>query len=165
MAGANGFEIGQQAPDFCLPNQDEEEVCLRDLRGRWVVLYFYPKDNTSGCTREAVDFTTHLDAFRDHNAVVIGVSPDSTRSHRNFAGKHGLKVTLLSDPEHKVIEQYGAWQLKKMYGREYYGVVRSTFLIDPEGKIAWVWPRVKVKGHVEAVLQKLVELQAGRNAE
>ena len=159
MAEANVPNVGEPAPDFCLPNQDEDTVCLRDLKGKWVVLYFYPKDNTSGCTREAVDFTTHLDAFRERNAVILGVSPDSTRSHRNFCNKHNLKITLLSDPEHKVIEAYGAWQLKKMYGREYYGVMRSTFLIDPEGKIAWVWPQVKVKGHVEEVLDKLVELQ------
>ncbi len=159
MAAGSVLEVGQEAPDFCLPNQDEEQVCLRDLRGKWVVLYFYPKDNTSGCTREAVDFTTHLDAFRERGAVILGVSPDSTRSHRNFCNKHNLKITLLSDPEHKVLEAYGVWQLKKMYGREYYGVVRTTFLIDPEGKIAWIWPRVKVKGHVEAVLQKLLELQ------
>ena len=165
MAETSAPKVGEPAPDFCLPNQDDKMVCLRDLQGKWVVLYFYPKDNTSGCTREAVDFTTFLNAFHERNAVVIGISPDSTRSHRNFTSKHGLKVTLLSDPEHKVIESYGAWQLKKMYGREYYGVVRSTFLIDPEGKIAWVWPRVKVKGHVEAVLQKLVELQTERNAE
>ncbi len=151
--------VGDPAPDFCLPNQDDAQVCLHDLRGRWVVLYFYPKDNTSGCTREAVDFTQHLEAFAERNAVVLGVSPDSTRSHRNFAQKHGLRVTLLSDPEHKVLEAYGVWQKKRMYGREYWGVVRTTFLIDPEGRIAWVWPNVKVKGHVEAVLAKLTELQ------
>lgn len=160
MAKANVLEVGQPAPDFCLPNQDDEEVCLRDLRGKWVVLYFYPKDNTSGCTREAVDFTEHLDAFRARNAIILGVSPDSTRSHRNFCNKHNLKITLLSDPEHSVLEAYGVWQLKRMYGREYWGVVRTTYLINPEGKIAWVWPKVKVKGHVEAVLQKLSELQS-----
>ncbi len=151
--------VGEPAPDFCLPNQDEETVCLRDLRGKWVVLYFYPKDNTSGCTREAVDFTQHLEAFEARGAVVLGVSPDSVKSHRNFRSKHDLRVTLLSDPEHKVLEAYGAWQLKRMYGREYWGVVRSTYLIDPEGKIAWVWPKVKVAGHVEEVLNKLRELQ------
>ena len=151
--------VGDPAPDFCLPNQDDAQVCLHDLRGRWVVLYFYPKDNTSGCTREAVDFTQHLEAFAERNAVVLGVSPDSTRSHRNFAQKHGLRVTLLSDPERKVLEAYGVWQKKRMYGREYWGVVRTTFLIDPEGRIAWVWPNVKVKGHAEAVLAKLMELQ------
>ncbi len=159
MADAVKLSVGEQAPDFCLPNQDDEIVCLRDLRGKWVVLYFYPKDNTSGCTREAVDFTQHLDEFERLNAVVIGVSPDSTRSHRRFQEKHGLRVTLLSDPEHNVLEKYGVWQLKRMYGREYWGVVRSTFLIDPEGKIVRIWPKVKVAGHTEDVLQTLKEQQ------
>ncbi len=153
------LEIGKKAPDFCLPDQNNKEVCLEDFRGKWVILYFYPKDNTSGCTREAIDFTEHLDEINSLNAVVLGVSPDSVKSHVRFREKHGLKVTLLSDPEHEVLETYGAWQLKKMYGREYYGVVRSTFLIDPEGKIAFIWPKVKVKGHVEAVIEKLKELQ------
>ena len=153
------LEIGKKAPDFCLPDQDSNEVCLEDFRGKWIILYFYPKDNTSGCTREAIDFTEHLDEINSLNAVVLGVSPDSVKSHVRFREKHGLKVTLLSDPEHKVLETYGAWQLKKMYGREYYGVVRSTFLIDPEGKIAFIWPKVKVKGHVEAVIEKLKEFQ------
>lgn len=153
------LEIGKKAPDFCLPDQNNKEVCLEDFRGKWVILYFYPKDNTSGCTREAIDFTEHLDEINSLNAVVLGVSPDSVKSHVRFREKHGLKVTLLSDPEHEVLETYGAWQLKKMYGREYYGVVRSTFLIDPEGKIALTWPKVKVKGHVEAVIEKLKELQ------
>ncbi len=159
MADAVKLSVGEQAPDFCLPNQDDEIVCLRDLRGKWVVLYFYPKDNTSGCTREAVDFTQYLDEFERLNAVVIGVSPDSTKSHRRFQEKHGLRVTLLSDPEHNVLEQYGVWQLKRMYGREYWGVVRSTFLIDPEGKIVRIWPKVKVAGHAEDVLQALKEQQ------
>ena len=131
---------------------------MRDFRGKWIVLYFYPKDNTSGCTREAVDFIEHLDEFEKLNAAVLGVSPDSVKSHQRFIEKHNLKVTLLSDPEHKVIEQYGAWQLKKMYGREYYGVVRSTFLINLDGHISYIWPKVKVKGHVEEVKKKLIEL-------
>ncbi len=156
--------VGDLAPDFCLPDQNEEEVCLHHLRGQWVVLYFYPRDNTSGCTREAVDFTRHLDAFAAHNAVVLGVSPDSPRSHRNFAQKHHLRVRLLSDPEREVLTRYGVWQKKRLYGRESWGVVRTTFLIDPEGKIAWVWPRVKVQGHAEAVLAKLQELQAASSS-
>lgn len=155
-------KVGAVAPDFCLPDQDEQEICLHDLRGQWVVLYFYPKDNTSGCTLEAVEFTRHLDAFAARNATVIGVSPDSPRSHRRFREKHNLQVRLLSDPEHRVLEQYGVWQKKRRYGREYWGVVRTTFLIDPDGRIAWVWPNVRVKGHVEAVLAKLAELQAER---
>ncbi len=152
------LKIGDKAPEFCLPDQDGREVCLKDFRGKCVVLYFYPKDNTSGCTREAIDFTEHIDEFHRLNCEVIGVSKDSVRSHRNFADKHGLKVILLSDPEHRVIEQYGAWKLKKRYGREYYGTQRSTFLIDPEGIIRHIWPNVRVKGHVEDVLNKLREL-------
>ncbi len=152
------LKIGDKAPEFCLPDQDGREVCLKDFRGKWVVLYFYPKDNTSGCTREAIDFTEHIDEFHRLNCEVIGVSKDSVRSHRNFADKHGLKVILLSDPEHRVIEQYGAWKLKKRYGREYYGTQRSTFLIDPEGIIRHIWPNVRVKGHVEDVLNRLREL-------
>ncbi len=105
-----------------------------------------------------MDFTAHKTDFEKLNAVIIGVSPDSTKSHRKFQDKHNLNIILLSDPEHKIIEKYGAWVLKKMYGREYYGVQRSTFLIDPDGKIAYMWKKVKVKGHVEAVLNKLNEL-------
>ncbi len=154
------LEVGEKAPSFCLPNQDNKNVCLEDFRGKWVILYFYPKDNTSGCTREAIDFTTHLPVIEEYNAVVIGVSPDSVKSHINFIRKHNLQITLLSDTEHTVLEAYGAWGLKKRYGREYYGVIRSTFLIDPEGRIAYIWRNVRVNGHVEAVLEKLKELQS-----
>jgi peroxiredoxin Q/BCP len=150
--------IGEKAPDFCLPNQDNEEVCLRDLQGSWVVLYFYPKDNTPGCTTEALDFTAHIDEFRDLGATVLGVSPDSVKRHQNFIVKKELKVTLLADEEHKVCELYGVWQLKKNYGREYMGVVRSTFLIDPDGVIRAKWEKVRVKGHVEEVLKTLKEM-------
>ena len=149
---------GESAPDFCLPNQDGDEVCLKELRGRWVVLYFYPKDNTSGCTREATEFTERKGDFESLGTVILGVSPDSVKSHANFIVKKGLGLTLLSDPEHEVLEKYGAWQLKKRYGREYMGVVRSTFLIDPGGRIAHSWRNVRVKGHVDAVLEKLREL-------
>lgn len=153
------LEIGEEAPDFCLPNQDGEEVCLKDFKGKWVVLYFYPKDNTPGCTTEAKDFTTHLSDFEKLDAVVLGVSPDTVESHKKFAEKHGLKVTLLSDTEHKVLEAYGVWGVKKRFGKEYYGVIRSTFIIDPEGKIAYRWYNVRVKGHVETVKNKLEELK------
>ncbi|RMF59285.1 MAG: thioredoxin-dependent thiol peroxidase [Calditrichaeota bacterium] len=153
------LKIGDQAPQFTLPDASETPVSLEDFRGKWVILYFYPKDNTSGCTLEALDFTAALPEFEKLNAVVIGVSPDSCKSHQNFMQKHQLKVLLLSDTEHQVLEAYGAWQLKRMYGREYMGVVRSTFLIDPEGVIRHMWNKVKVKGHVEEVLQKLKELQ------
>ena len=124
-----------------------------------MVLYFYPKDNTPGCTREAQDFTENLEEFEKLNAVVIGISPDSVESHKKFRKKKNLKVILLSDSEHKVIESYDAWKLKKTRGREYYGVVRTTYLIDPEGKIAYVWKNVRVKGHVDAVKKKLEELK------
>ena len=154
----NNIKIGDKAFDFQLPDQNDNVRSLDEFKGKWVVLYFYPKDNTSGCTREAIDFTNAREEFEKLNAVIIGVSPDSTKSHRKFQSKHNLNITLLSDPEHKIIEKYGAWVLKKMYGREYYGVQRSTFLIDPDGKIAYMWRKVKVKGHVEAVLNKLKEL-------
>jgi len=153
------LEIGEKAPGFCLEDPDRGEICLKDLKGKWVVLYFYPKDNTKGCTMEALEFTAAEDEFKEKNAVIIGVSPDSLKSHTNFRQKHDLSINLLSDTEKKVLEEYGVWQKKKMYGREYMGVVRSTYLIDPEGKIAHVWPKVRVKGHVDNVMEKLSELQ------
>jgi peroxiredoxin Q/BCP len=153
------IETGVEAPGFCLPDQNGEEVCLESLRGRWVVLYFYPKDNTKGCTLEAIDFTMNEERIEGMNATVLGVSPDSVKSHQGFCDKHGLTITLLSDPGHGVLEEYGVWQLKMMYGKEYQGVVRSTFLVDPEGRIAHTWTRVKVADHVETVIKKLVELQ------
>jgi peroxiredoxin Q/BCP len=152
------LSIGSKAPDFCLPNQDGEEVCLKDYSGKWVVLYFYPKDNTKGCTLEALDFTLNKTVIEEMGATVIGVSPDSVKSHQSFCQKHDLTITLLSDPEHKVLNEYGVWQLKKMYGREFHGVVRSTFIIDPEGNLANDWRKVRVNGHVEAVKEKLAEL-------
>ncbi|WP_457597770.1 thioredoxin-dependent thiol peroxidase [Hydrogenimonas sp.] len=154
-------EVGRKAPEFCLPNQDTIEICLRDLKGKWVVLYFYPKDLTPGCTTEACDFTEAMPDFEGLNAVILGVSPDSPEKHRKFIEKKGLKITLLSDEEKEVLKAYGAWGPKKLYGKEYEGVIRSTFLIDPEGNIAAVWPKVRVKGHVEAVREKLESLQKG----
>ena len=144
---------------FCLSDQTGKEVCLENLRGKWAVLYFYPKDNTKGCTLEAIDFTMNKERIEGMGATVLGVSPDSVESHQGFCDKHGLTITLLSDPEQGVLEAYGVWQLKMMYGREFPGVVRSTFLVDPEGRIAHVWRRVNVAGHVEAVIVKLAELQ------
>jgi peroxiredoxin Q/BCP len=152
------LDVGTPAPRFCLPDQDGNEVCLDGFSGKWVVLYFYPKDNTKGCTLEALDFTMNRDEFEKMGAVVLGVSPDSVKSHRSFCDKHGLSITLLSDPGHEVLEEYGVWQLKKMYGREFHGVVRSTFLVDPEGNGAHAWRKVRVKDHVEAVKAKLAEL-------
>lgn len=157
---SNELEIEDLAPDFCLTDSQSKEVCLKDYEGKWVVLYFYPKDGTKGCTLEALAFSISKTEFEEMGAIILGVSPDSTKSHIKFIEKNDLGITLLSDPEHKVLDEYGVWQLKKMYGREYYGVVRSTFLLNPEGKIVHVWRKVRVKGHVEAVKEKLVELQS-----
>jgi peroxiredoxin Q/BCP len=150
---------GDLAPEFCLPDKDNRDVCLHDFKGMWVVLYFYPRDNTSGCTREALDFSAVRDELERLNAVILGVSADSVESHRKFVEKHKLKVTLLSDIEHRVLARYGAWQLKKLYGKEFWGTIRSTVLIGPDGMIAHIWPKVQVKGHAEAVKRKLEELQ------
>ncbi len=153
------LQVGDSVPDFCLPNQDEEEICFRDIKGKWIVLYFYPKDNTPGCTTEAVEFTEALPDFEKLNTLVLGVSPDSPKKHRNFIEKKGLKITLLSDEEKELCKLFGVWQLKKFMGREYMGVVRSTFIMNPEGEIAYMWTKVKVKGHVGSVEEKLKELQ------
>jgi len=151
-------KVGDIAPDFCLPDQNDNKVCLKDFRGKWVVLYFYPKDNSSGCTKEAKEFTSLIDEFINLNSVIIGISPDSPKSHKNFAEKHELKVLLLSDQNHKVAEQYGVWQLKKRCGRESWGIVRTTFLISPTGKIEKIWENVKVDGHAEDVKCELKNL-------
>ena len=152
-------EVGEKAPDFCLPNQDDVEICLRDLKGKWVVLYFYPRDNTPGCTTEACDFTEAAPDFSALDAVILGVSADSTKKHRNFIEKKNLGITLLSDESTEMMQEYGVWQLKKNYGREYMGIVRSTFIIDPEGIVRAKWEKVRVKGHVETVKEKLEELK------
>ena len=154
------INIDEKAPDFCLPNQDDVEICLRDLKGKWVVLYFYPKDNTPGCTTEACEFTEALPDFNDLDAIVLGVSADSTKKHRNFIEKKDLGITLLSDETTQMMQKYGVWQLKKNYGREYMGIVRTTLIMDPDGVVKAIWEKVRVKGHVEAVKEKLKELQA-----
>jgi peroxiredoxin Q/BCP len=148
------------APDFCLPNQDDVEICLRDLRGKWIVLYFYPKDNTPGCTTEACDFSEAAPDFSTLNAVIIGVSADSTAKHRDFIDKKDLSITLLSDESTSMMQEYGVWALKKNYGKEYMGIVRSTLIINPEGVIKAVWKNVKVKEHARIVKEKLEGLQA-----
>ena len=147
------------AVDFCLPNQDNTEICLRDLRGKWIILYFYPKDNTPGCTTEAKEFSELLDEFEKLNAIVIGISPDSPQKHCNFIEKHNLKVLLLSDEEKKIIKEFGAWGLKKSYGREYEGLIRSTFIINPKGEIVKEFKNVRAKGHAERILRELKKLQ------
>jgi peroxiredoxin Q/BCP len=158
MANAE-LKIGDKAPRFSLSDTNENEISSGDFRGKWLVLYFYPKDNTSGCTAEAIDFTAHIKDFKNLNAEVLGVSPDSCKSHQNFTQKHALRVNLLSDPEKKVLQDYGVWQAKSMYGRKYMGVVRTTYLVDPNGKIVAIWPKVSVKGHAQEVLSRLEELQ------
>ena len=149
---------GDLAPKFTLPRDGGGDVTLKDLRGKIVVLYFYPKDDTSGCTTEAIDFTARLRDFGKAGAEVLGVSPDSVKKHDKFKDKHDLGVTLLADEEKKVVESYGVWVEKSMYGRKYMGVERSTFLIDGKGRVARVWRKVKVKGHVDEVLDSVREL-------
>ena len=155
----SSLNTGASAPDFTLQDPSENSVSLKDFKGKWMVLYFYPKDNTPGCTVEAIDFTQELPDFKKLDAEILGVSPDSCKSHQKFIKGQKLKITLLSDPDHKMLEKYGVWQLKKFMGREYMGVVRSTFLIDPKGKIAHLWSGVKVEGHADEVKTKLKELQ------
>ena len=149
------MNIGQSAPTFTAPDRDGKDISLENFQGRWLVLYFYPKDNTPGCTTEAIEFTAKLPEFTALDAQVVGISPDSIASHGKFIDKQKLGIMLLSDPEHQIAENYGVWQLKKFMGKEYMGIVRSTFAIDPSGKIVKIWSSVKVKNHVEAVLQEL----------
>ncbi|AOT01679.1 peroxiredoxin [Exiguobacterium sp. U13-1] len=146
-----------QAPTFTLPNAQGEPISLEDYRGKKVVLYFYPKDSTPGCTTEACDFRDASQAFEENNTVILGVSADSQKRHQNFIAKYELPFQLLSDVEHEVCEQYGVWQLKKNYGKEYFGIVRSTFLIDESGEIVKEWRSVKVKDHVAEALQYVQE--------
>jgi peroxiredoxin Q/BCP len=148
----------QKAPAFTLPNSEGDPVSLADYTGQWVVLYFYPRAGTPGCTRQACDFTEGLDQFNDLNAKILGVSPDMPEKLADFRDEYDLKITLLSDPEHRVMSQYGAWGRKKMYGKEVEGVIRSTVIIDPQGRIAHHWPSVRTKGHAEMVRAKLAEL-------
>ena len=152
------IEVGGKAPGFCLCDQDGSEVALEDLLGQWLVIYFYPKDDTPGCTMEACEFTTHLKRFDELNAKVVGVSPDSPESHRSFIEKYGLKLDLLSDPDHKTLADYGAWGEKTSHGRTYEGVIRSTVLVDPDGRIAEHWPAATPAGHANEVARRLAEL-------
>ena len=145
-------EISQPAPDFTLPVTGGGEISLSDLRGKAVVLYFYPRDDTPGCTKEAVGFSEHLEAFTDAGAVVFGVSRDTMAKHDRFAAKHTLTVPLLADIDGAVTEAYGVWVEKNMYGKKSMGIERATYLIDASGNIARIWRKVKVAGHVEEVL-------------
>ncbi len=150
---------GEKAPDFTLKDSEGNPVKLSDMKGSWVVLYFYPRDATPGCTTEATQFTAYMKDFTKMGAEVLGVSADSCDSHQRFMVKFDLKVKLLSDPQHKVLERYSAWGSKKIAGKVLMGINRSTVLIDPEGKVAHHWPRVKADGHAEEVKAKLTELQ------
>ncbi len=149
------LEVGQAAPDFSLEDQDGKRVSLSDYRGSAIVLYFYPKDDTPGCTKEACAFRDAFAEYRKRGARIVGVSPDEPSSHARFAKKFDLPFTLLSDPDHKVCEIYGVWKEKNMYGRRSMGVERTTFIIDATGVVHAVFPRVKVDGHSDAVIASL----------
>jgi peroxiredoxin Q/BCP len=155
----SAIRVGATAPAFSLPDQDGVPVPLSSLRGSWVVLYFYPKDDTPGCTTEACEFSEGIEDFRGLDAVVLGCSADSPEKHRAFIKNHDLAVRLLSDRDHAVMEAYGAWGEKSMYGHTTMGVIRSTVLIDPDGRVAFHWPKVKAAGHAEKVREKLAELR------
>lgn len=150
-------EIGKEAPEFSLPNQHGEQVNLADFKGKNIVLYFYPKDMTPGCTTEACDFRDNQAHFDDVNAVIIGISPDPVERHQKFIEKYDLPFSLLADEEHKVAEQYDVWKLKKNFGKEYYGIERSTFIIDKDGIIQKEFRKVRVKDHVEEALEFIKE--------
>lgn len=147
--------VGKKAPDFSLLNQDGKKVSLKDFKGKKVVLYFYPKDNTSGCTKEAFSFRDDFPNFKKTDAVILGVSPDSVTSHKKFAEKYNLPFNLLADEEKKVIQQYDVWKEKSMYGKKYMGVERTTYIIDEEGKIKKIFNKVKVDGHNIEVMEAL----------
>jgi thioredoxin-dependent peroxiredoxin len=149
--------IGKKAAAFCLPDAEGTSICLDGFKGKWVVLYFYPKDNTPGCTIEAMQFNAALEKFAGLGAKVIGISADSPESHQKFAEKHSLSVLLLSDTDHAVLRAYDSWKPKTMFGREFLGIQRDTFLIDPNGTIVAVWRKVSPKGHAEEVKGVLLE--------
>ncbi len=151
------IEAGERAPAFTLPADDGTKLRLADLKGQPVVLYFYPRDNTPGCTREACAFRDQRAKLKKHGAIVLGVSTDSVASHGKFRDKYGLNFPLLADVDHRVAEKYGAWREKNLYGKKSMGIQRSTFLIGPDGEVAKVWKRVKVDGHDQQVLDALAE--------
>ena len=154
--------VGDAAPAVALPDETGTVHNLNDQRGRWTILYFYPEDDTSGCTTEACQFRDIHDDIVASDADVWGVSPDGAASHQKFKTKYGLPFTLLSDEDHAVADTYGAWGLKNNYGREYMGLIRSSFLIDPDGRVAKVWPKVKADGHAAAVAEALKEAKTRR---
>ncbi|WP_454192567.1 thioredoxin-dependent thiol peroxidase [Paenibacillus sp. Marseille-Q7038] len=152
------IKIGSEAPDFVLQGAGDQLVKLSDFRGKRVILYFYPKDMTAGCTDEACQFRDEHNSFEALNTVIIGVSGDSLKQHEKFIAKYNLPFILLSDEDHKVAELYDVWQLKKMYGKEYMGIVRSTFVIDEQGILTKEWRKVKVKGHIEEALEYIKQM-------
>lgn len=154
------LKAGIKAPPFTLPDQTGTPHALADYKGSWVLLYFYPKDNTPGCTVEALTFRDLLEDFKKRNTIILGISVDSVKSHGKFCEKYGLDFTLLADEEKKVVEQYGVWQKKKFMGREYMGTMRTSFLIDPEGNIARIYEGVKPPVHAKEVLKDLETLTA-----
>jgi thioredoxin-dependent peroxiredoxin len=154
------YKIGTKAPDFSLPDQDGKKHALSDYKGKWVLLYFYPKDNTSGCTVEACSMRDNLPQFQKLDAVVFGISPDSAASHKKFAEKYELPFTLLADEKREVVKKYGVWQKKSMMGREYMGVARMSFLVDPKGIIVKIYEKVKPAEHAKEVVTELRELQS-----
>jgi peroxiredoxin Q/BCP len=154
-AASGDLKVGQKAPDFTVMNDKGEKVKLSDLKGKKIVLYFYPKDDTPGCTKEACSFRDGIAKIKARGAVVLGVSPDSVASHQKFRDKFDLNFPLLADTEKKVVEAYGTWKEKSMYGRKYMGVERTTFIIDAQGKISHIFPKVKVGEHYDEVLEVL----------
>jgi peroxiredoxin Q/BCP len=153
------LEVGNSAPDFSIINQKGKIIGLDDLSGKWSVIYFYPRDDTPGCTVEAKEFTELNNKFKENGASIYGVSPDNKAKHCKFIDKYDLKIELLADAEKTMLSDYGVWQEKSMYGKTYMGVVRTTYLINPDGNISEAWPKVKAKGHAEAVLNRLIELK------
>ena len=151
--------VGDKAPSFELPNQNGNIVKLSDFSGKCLVAYFYPRDDTPGCTVEAKEFTELKKMFEANGATILGVSPDNEAKHCKFIDKHGLKIDLLADSEKSMLSDYGVWQEKSMYGKTYMGVVRTTYLIDPDGNIAEAWTKVKAKGHADAVLKRLIDIR------
>ncbi|MEK9692751.1 MAG: thioredoxin-dependent thiol peroxidase [Rhodospirillaceae bacterium] len=151
-------EVGDAAPDFSAPNDKGGNSALKDYRGQNLILYFYPKDGTPGCTSEANDFRDYLETFKTLNTSIVGVSRDSLKRHINFSKKNQLNFPLISDEDGKICENYGVWQKKQNYGRSYMGIVRSTFLINSEGSVAEVWKNVRVKGHIESVVKAVKKL-------
>ena len=153
------LQVGEPAPDFSLPADDGTTVSKAWLLGKWAIVYFYPRDSTPGCTTEGCDFRDNYARFQGANAAIFGVSADSLASHSRFKAKHDFPFLLLSDTDKAMLQAWGVWQEKKNYGKTYMGIVRTTVIVDPDGKVAAVWPKVRVKGHVDAVLEKLESLQ------